>query len=113
MRYGSVPYKVLLYGNFKKGRSFTTTDYREFMLKKISSERIREAVNFLSRIGYLIKHDNPNPTHHQMKNMFTITLTGQHALMYLAGAEKEREHKKKSKSSSINGKIRWAKSKPR
>ena len=113
VRYGSVPYKVLLYGNFKKGRSFTTTDYREFVLKKISSERIREAVNFLSRIGYLIKHDNPNPTHHQMKNMFTITLTGQHALMYLAGAEKEREHKKKSKSSSINGKIRWAKSKPR
>ncbi len=108
VRYGSTAYKVLLYGRFKKGLSFTTTDYREFMLKKISSERIREAVNFLSDIGYLIKHDNPDPTHHQMKNMFTITLTGEHALIYLAMAEKEREHKKKSKSSSINSKVRWA-----
>ena len=113
VRYGSIAYKVLLYGHFKKGRSFTTTDYREFMLKKISPERIREAVNFLSDIGYLAKHNNPNPTHHQMKNMFTITLAGQHALIYLAGAEKEREHKKQAKHNSTNSKVRWASSKPR
>ena len=113
VHYGSIAYKVLLYGHFKKGRSFTTTNYREFMLNKISAERIREAVNFLSDIGYLTKHDNPGPTHHRMKNMFTITLTGQHALIYLAGAEKEREHKKRSKHGSANSKVRWTSSKPR
>jgi hypothetical protein len=109
VRYGSTPYKVLSYARFRKGRSFTTTDYREFMLKQITPERTREAVNFLSDIGYLEKFDNPNPTHPMMKNMFTITLSGEHALMYLGRKERERELKRKTKTGQINGTMRWRK----
>ena len=111
VRYGSIPYKVLAYARFRKSHSFTTTDYREFVLKQITPERTREAVNFLSDIGYLKKHDNPNPTHPMMKNMFTITLSGEHALMYLARKERERALKRKTKNAQINGIIRWSKQK--
>ena len=107
VRYGSIPYRVLSFARFRKGRSFTTTDYREFMLKKISPERTREAVNFLSDIGYLERFNNPNPTHPNMKNMYTITLSGEHALMYLARKEREREYARRIKNAQINGILRW------
>jgi hypothetical protein len=111
VRYGSLPYKVLSYARFRKSNSFTTTDYREFVLKRIASEKIREAVNFLSDIGYLEKSNNPNPTHPMMKNMYTITLSGEHALIYLARKQREREHKVKIKNAKIGSISRWSKQK--
>ena len=111
VRYGSIPYKVLSYARFRNNKSFTTTDYREFMLKKVSSERVREAVNFLSDIGYLERHDNLNPTHHQMKFQYTITMCGEHALVYLARKQREREYKTKTQNGVANSTIRWIKEK--
>lgn len=109
VQYGSIAYRVLLYAYFKRGRSFTTTDYREFMLKKIKPERVREAVNYLSDAGYVSKLVNQNPTHHNMKNMYMITLVGEHALMFLASKQKDRERKHKVKVGVANGKARWSK----
>ena len=111
VKYNSIAYKVLSYARFRNNRSFTTTDYREFMLKEVLPERVREAVNFLSDIGYLEKSDNPNPTHHNMKNMYKITLCGEHALMYLARKQREREYKTRIKNAQVNGIIRWSKQK--
>lgn len=107
LRYGSNSYRVLSYAKFRNKKTFTTTDYREFTLKKISSERIRESVNYLHKIGYIEKIDNPYPTHFNMKNMFKITLSGQHALIHLARKEKEREHNKKIRDASASGNLRW------
>ncbi len=93
VKHGSMPYKIMCYAKFKRGAAFTTTDYREFTLKRANSERVREAVNYLANIGYLTRHENTTPTHHQMKFKYALTLAGENCLIYLAQSERRRQEK--------------------
>lgn len=107
LKYGTLSYKILSYAQFRKSRDFSATDYQEFLFKKQDSSRINESLGYLSRLGYLIKSDHPNPPNHQTKHIYAITLSGSHALLFVGRRNREREEAKMRKTLRENGTLGW------
>jgi len=111
LRYGSGAYRVLCYARFRKQDSFTSVDYRDFVLGNVSRKKLDADLIALSRIGYLDKRENPNPTatntYGFAKYVYTITLIGQHALMVLGRNNRLQEEKARRHNMNTNGLERW------
>lgn len=106
MIYGGGPYKILSYAKFRGGRTFTVADYREFCMNSMNSKRVDAALQHLAQIGYVTKLDAPyDPKNPNVKNMYQITLCGEHALMYLGRKRREQEEAEQRRLGYINGQL--------
>jgi hypothetical protein len=106
MIYGGGPYKILSYAKFRGERTFTVADYREFCLNAMNSKRVDAALQHLAKIGYIAKFDAPHdPKNPNVKNMYQITLCGEHALMYLGRKRREQEEAEQRRLGRIYGQL--------
>jgi len=106
MIYGGSSYKVLSYAKFRGERMFTVVDYREFCMNSMNSKRVDAALQHLVKIGYVTKFDAPyDPKHPNVKNMYQITMVGEHALMYLGRKRREQEEAEQRRLGRINGQL--------
>ena len=96
LKYGTLSHRILTYAQFRKSRDFSVTDYQEFLFKKHDSG-----------LGYLIKSDHPNPPNRQTKNIYAITMSGSHALLFVGRKNREREEAKMRKTLRDNGMLGW------
>ena len=106
MIYGGSSYKILSYAKFRGERMFTTTDYREFCANSVSSKSTDAALQHLTKCGYVTKYDKPYDREHpNVKNMYQITMVGEHALMYLGRKRREQEEAEQRRLGRIHGQL--------
>ena len=106
MIYGGGSYKVLSYAKFRGKRTFTVADYREFCMESMNPKRIDAALQHLTKIGYVTKLEAPHdPKNPNVRNMYEITLCGEHALMYLGRKRREQEEAEQRRLGRIHGQL--------
>jgi hypothetical protein len=106
MIYGGSSYKILSYAKFRGERMFTTTDYREFCAHTVTAKSADAALQHLTKCGYVTKHDKPyDPKHPNVKNLYRITMVGEHALMYLGRKRREQEEAEQRRLGRIYGQL--------
>ena len=106
MIYGGGSYKVLSYAKFRGKRTFTVADYREFCMESMNPKRIDAALQHLTKIGYVTKLEAPHdPKNPNVRNMYEITLCGEHALMYLGRKRREQEEAEQRRLGRIYGQL--------
>ena len=106
MIYGGGSYKVLSYAKFRGKRTFTVADYREFCMESMNPKRIDAALQHLAKIGYVTKLEAPHdPKNPNVRNMYQITMVGEHALMYLGRKRREQEEAEQRRLGRIYGQL--------
>jgi DNA-binding PadR family transcriptional regulator len=113
LKYGSGAYRILCYGRFRRNKPFTSGDYRNFVLNKVSPKRLDANLHALVDCGYLEKSrlENFIKTNEfgYIKYVYQITLSGRHALMVLGEQHRKREEKLQKQHNYNNGLTRWNK----
>lgn len=104
LKYGESPYKILSYAKFRGKKPFTVPDYRKFCLNAMNPTRIDASLQHLTKVGYITKLEAPyDPQNFNVKNMYKITLSGEHALIYVGRAKREQQEKEQRRLARING----------
>lgn len=113
LRYGSGAYRILCYGRFRRNKPFTSGDYRNFVLNKVSPKRLDGNLHALVQYGYLEKTRLENFIRTDecgyIKYIYQITLSGHHALVVVGEQNRKKEEKLQKKHNYDNGLTRWNK----
>lgn len=109
--YGSGAYRILCYARFRKKKSFSSDDYKKFVLNKISSKRLDQNLHALVKLGYLTKKrletSIKTNDYGYIKYIYEITLGGHHALVVIAEQHRKRDEQTQKRHNSNSGLIRW------
>lgn len=115
LNYGSGAYRILCYGRFRRNKPFTSGDYRNFVLNRVSPKSLDANLHALVECGYLEKTRLENFIRTSesglIKYVYQITLSGHHALMVLGERHRKKEEKLQKQHNYNNGLVRWNKEK--
>ena len=59
-------------------------------MNKLHPARVDDALRYLTKVGYLRRKPHPSPPVWNLKNIYEITLSGEHALVLVASQEEKR-----------------------
>ena len=111
LRHGSGAYRILCYGRFRRDKPFTSGDYRNFVLDRVSTKTIDAYLRSLVECGYLEKSRLETfiktKEFGYIKNVYQITLSGHHALVVLGENQRKKEEKLQKQHNHNNGLTRW------
>ena len=105
--YNTRSHKILLYAKFRNNKPFTAVEYKSFLMNKLHPARVDDALRYLTKFGYLRRKPHPSPPVWNLKNIYEITLSGEHALVLVASQEEKRIQRRNGERGKKNALDRW------